>query len=56
MLADHCNFCTALGMGEAHVVMEDGERWDASLYRRNAFDDGGDLPFAGNHLGVEKGY
>ena len=58
VLADHCNFCTALGMGEAHVVMEDGERWDAgtACYRRNAFDDGGDLPFAGNHLGVEKGY
>lgn len=30
VLADHCNFCTALGMGEAHVVMEDGERWDAA--------------------------
>ena len=24
ILAGHCNFCTALGMGEAHVVMEDG--------------------------------
>lgn len=24
ILAGHCNFCTALGMGEAHVVLEDG--------------------------------
>ena len=26
ILADHCNFCTALGMGESTVVMEDGTR------------------------------
>ncbi len=30
ILADHCNFCTALGMGEAHVVLEDGSRRDAA--------------------------
>ena len=24
ILARHCNYCTALGMGEASVVMEDG--------------------------------
>ena len=24
ILARHCNFCTALGMGEAHVILEDG--------------------------------
>lgn len=30
VLAGHCNFCTALGMGEAHVVMEDGTRRDAA--------------------------
>lgn len=24
VLAGHCNFCTALGMGEAHIVLEDG--------------------------------
>lgn len=30
ILADHCNFCTALGMGEAHVVWEDGTRRDAA--------------------------
>lgn len=24
ILADHINYCTALGMGEAHVVLEDG--------------------------------
>ena len=26
VLAGHCNFCTALGMGEADVIMEDGTR------------------------------
>ena len=30
ILAGHCNFCTALGMGEAHVVMEDGTRRNAA--------------------------
>ena len=30
VLAGHCNFCTALGMGEAHVVMEDGTRREAA--------------------------
>ena len=30
ILAGHCNFCTALGMGEAHVVLEDGSRRDAA--------------------------
>lgn len=30
ILAGHCNYCTALGMGEAHVVLEDGTRRDAA--------------------------
>ena len=30
ILADHINFCTALGMGGATVVMEDGTRRDAA--------------------------
>jgi F-type H+-transporting ATPase subunit epsilon len=30
ILAGHCNFCTALGMGEAHVVLEDGTRREAA--------------------------
>ena len=30
ILAGHCNFCTALGMGEAHVVLADGSRRDAA--------------------------
>lgn len=30
ILADHCNFCTALGMGEACVVLEDGTRRTAA--------------------------
>ncbi len=30
ILAGHMNFCTALGMGEAHVVLEDGTRRNAA--------------------------
>ena len=30
VLAGHCNFCTALGMGEAQVVMENGTRRSAA--------------------------
>ena len=30
ILADHVNFCTALGMGEATVVMADGTRREAA--------------------------
>jgi F-type H+-transporting ATPase subunit epsilon len=30
ILAGHCNFCTALGMGEAHIVLEDGTRRSAA--------------------------
>lgn len=30
ILAGHSNFCTALGMGEAHVVLEDGTRRSAA--------------------------
>lgn len=30
ILAGHCNFCTALGMGEAHIVLADGTRRSAA--------------------------
>lgn len=30
IMAGHCNFCTALGMGEATVVLEDGTRRSAA--------------------------
>ena len=30
VLAGHCNFCTALGMGEAVVVLQDGTRKKAA--------------------------
>lgn len=30
ILARHCNYCTALGMGEASVVMSDGSRRTAA--------------------------
>lgn len=30
ILADHCNYVTALGMGEAYIVLEDGSRKEAA--------------------------
>ena len=30
ILAGHCNFCTALGMGAAHVILEDGSKKEAA--------------------------
>ena len=30
LLAGHSNFCTALGMGEAHIVLEDDTRREAA--------------------------
>ena len=30
ILPRHCNYCTALGMGEAHIVLEDGSRKTAA--------------------------
>lgn len=30
ILAGHCNFCTALGIGEAYIVLEDGTRRQAA--------------------------
>ena len=30
ILARHCNFCTALGMGEAHIILEDGTKRTAA--------------------------
>lgn len=30
ILAGHCNFCTALGMGEAHVILEDSSKKEAA--------------------------
>ena len=30
ILANHCNFCTALGMGEAHIILPDGTKREAA--------------------------
>ena len=30
ILPRHCNYCTALGMGEAHIVLEDSSRKTAA--------------------------
>ena len=30
ILPRHCNYCTALGMGEAHIVLKDGSRKTAA--------------------------
>ena len=50
ILAGHCNFCTALGMGEAHVILENGtSRWHA---HRNGWQ----LQSSCNHLGMAGGH
>ena len=56
ILARHCNFCTALGMGEASVVMADGNRRTAGLYWRDAFCYERHLSSSRDHLGVEGRY
>ena len=43
ILPGHCNYCTALGMGEAHIVLEDGTR-------RNAACIGGMLSVVDGHV------
>ena len=52
ILARHCNYCTALGMGG------NGRRQqtDRSLYWRNAFCYERKVPCPCNYLGVERGY
>ena len=30
ILANHCNFCTALGMGEAYIILPDGTKREAA--------------------------
>ncbi len=30
ILAKHCNFCTAVGSGDAHIVLADGTRREAA--------------------------
>ncbi len=54
ILARHCNFCTALGMGEAQCCHGGRNQTNCSLHRRNAFRDERNLPSSGNHLGVEE--
>ena len=52
ILAGHCNFCTALGMGEAHVILENGTS-------RSAACIGGMLTVMDgncNHLGMAGGH
>ena len=56
ILAKHCNYCTALGMGEASVVLERWKQKNCSLYRRNALRHERKMPCPRNHLGVERGY
>lgn len=56
ILAKHCNFCTALGMGEASVVMGDGTRRTAACIGGMLSVMNGTLPPPCNHLGVERRY
>ena len=56
ILADHCNFCTALGMGESTVVAGGWDPQGCSLHRRHAFCHERHLPSSGYHLGMERGH
>ena len=48
LLARHIDICTALGMGEAHIKLEDGP--PRSLYGRYAEHAWRRVPSAGNDL------
>lgn len=50
LLARHIDICTALGMGEAHIKMEDGHGPPRSLYGRYAEHAWRRVPSAGNDL------
>ena len=50
IMAHHINYCTAVGMGTAKVIMKDGSERKGSLYRRNAFHDGQPLSIDSHHL------
>lgn len=49
LLARHIDICTALGMGEAHIKLEDGTV-PCSLYGRYAEHAWRRVPSAGNDL------
>ena len=55
ILPRHCNYCTALGMGEAILYWKTAAG-RMQLYRRDAFCDEWNLPCAGNNLGVGRRY
>ncbi|MFR1266769.1 MAG: FoF1 ATP synthase subunit delta/epsilon [Gemmiger formicilis] len=50
LLARHIDICTALGMGEAHIKLEDGTVRRADLYGRYAEHAWRRVPSAGNDL------
>lgn len=56
ILAGHCNFCTALGMGEAPCSHGGRHQTGGSLHWRDAFCDRWQMQSFGNYLGVEGRY
>ena len=48
LMARHIDYCTALGMGEAHITLEDGTQ--RSLYGRYVEHVWRRMPPAGHHL------
>ena len=56
ILAGHCNFCTALGMGEAHVILEDGTSRSAACIGGMLTVMDGNLQSSCNHLGMAGGH
>ena len=56
ILARHCNYCTALGIGRSQCGNGRRQQTDRSLYWRNASVMNGKVPCPCNYLGVERGY
>ena len=56
ILARHCNFCTALGMGESQCRHGRWKQTNCGLYWRDAFCYERHLSSSRDHLGVEGRY
>ena len=50
LMARHIDYCTALGMGEAHITLEDGTQPPRRLYGRYVEHVRRRMPPAGHHL------
>ena len=56
ILAKHGDYCTALGMGEAHIVDADGQRRRAACMGGLLSVLDGDVRLVATHLGMGRGH